>query len=280
MEKEKPASEQQQPRKSHREWRRLVKKLRRQRLRRKAAKLRDQESEQLDLVLQRDPKYIEWKKQQAEQQLKLEVEQRAEHERLEKVWRGWEDHDNGQNRRDWRWSESPERDGRGRMNQRMNHRNFNNRGGGRGFDNRGGSNFDRRDNRGFYASNRRPRQFDNRGGGRYEDDGYRKIQGNRLNLHNLQLNGIQVNAILQRQEVIHALGRFLLLLILKKRWIWTKVRIMSKCHENKLDAVVAAVPTIVQKVVATLLKVQSRNMSGIQQIRIAINFMYNYYVTI
>lgn len=71
---------------SHKEWRRLVKKKRRQLLRQKAARERDKEAERVQQILEKREDYVEW--QQELKALEEEKEKLAqkEHEKLEEAW--------------------------------------------------------------------------------------------------------------------------------------------------------------------------------------------------
>ena len=71
---------------SHKQWRSLVKKLRRKRLRQEAAKNRDEEEQNLQLRLEQDPCYLKWKEEEAKQLLESEKREKEEHVKLEKNW--------------------------------------------------------------------------------------------------------------------------------------------------------------------------------------------------
>ena len=71
---------------SHKEWRRRVKKERRKRLRRVAARARDEEADRLQQRFELSEDYVRWSAEQAKLQAENEKRAEEEHERLEKAW--------------------------------------------------------------------------------------------------------------------------------------------------------------------------------------------------
>lgn len=71
---------------AHREWRRLVKKERRKRLRQKAARERDEEADRLKKTLLQSSDYWLWLQDQNKQQEEEEKRAQEEHAQLEKAW--------------------------------------------------------------------------------------------------------------------------------------------------------------------------------------------------
>lgn len=71
---------------SHKEWRKVAKKLRRKRLRRKAAQLRDFDDEQLRAALERSAEYLNWVQEQNKLREENERREKEELEEQEKQW--------------------------------------------------------------------------------------------------------------------------------------------------------------------------------------------------
>lgn len=71
---------------SHKTWRRIAKRERRRRLRRKAAKEREADEEQLRAALERTAEYLNWCKEKEQREKEAEELEKREHEEREKLW--------------------------------------------------------------------------------------------------------------------------------------------------------------------------------------------------
>lgn len=71
---------------SHKEWRRLVKKKRRQRLRQKAARELEEEAERLQQILEKQEDYLENQEKLKKLEEEREKQAQEEHDKLEKAW--------------------------------------------------------------------------------------------------------------------------------------------------------------------------------------------------